>query len=489
MYTQATQGPFTIIADGSAFSALDTDCNCACAHTQPQASTAPPHASTLLETHPDLQRIPLDQEHAVVFVPSLSRVTVVNAATELLLEHLRTPRRFGALTHREGQAAAELHALGLLRPVGAADLPPPPPDELVVWLHTTNACTLRCTYCYLDKTDEAMSEATADATIETVLSAARRHGYRRLQVKYAGAEASLNLQLIAYIHRQLVPRAADEGLTLRGVVLSNGVALTKHRLAVIQGLGLELMISLDGPAAFHDAQRPTLNGQPSYQAVVSSIERARAMRLDLIVSVTITGTSVAGLPELVAWLLTRKLRFTLNFYRENSCSADIHALQLDEQRLIAGLRAAYAMVEADLPAYSLLGALLDRVNAGSGHARTCAVGENYLVVDQHGGVARCQMLIGERVSSVWEPDPLMAIRLEPRGVQNLPVTDKVGCRSCQWRYWCAGGCPIATQRATGRYDVRSPNCMIYRTLFPEVLRLEGLRLLTSARAPGQSVDG
>jgi len=43
--------------------------------------------------------------------------------------------------------------------------------------------------------------------------------------------------------------------------------------------------------------------------------------------------------------------------------------------------------------------------------------------------------------------------------------------------WCAGGCPLATYRATGRYDVKSPNCNIYRALFPEALRLEGLRLL------------
>jgi len=36
---------------------------------------------------------------------------------------------------------------------------------------------------------------------------------------------------------------------------------------------------------------------------------------------------------------------------------------------------------------------------------------------------------------------------------------------------------LATYRATGRYDVKSPHCNIYQALFPEVLRLEGLRLL------------
>ena len=63
-------------------------------------------------------------------------------------------------------------------------------------------------------------------------------------------------------------------------------------------------------------------------------------------------------------------------------------------------------------------------------------------------------------------------------VTNLySVDEKEGCRDCQWRYWCTGGCPLQTFRATGRYDLKSPNCSIYQAIFPEVLRLEGLRLL------------
>jgi hypothetical protein len=35
-------------------------------------------------------------------------------------------------------------------------------------------------------------------------------------------------------------------------------------------------------------------------------------------------------------------------------------------------------------------------------------------------------------------------------------------------------------RKTGRYEAKSPNCEIYKALFPEVIRLEGLRLLRYA---------
>ena len=40
---------------------------------------------------------------------------------------------------------------------------------------------------------------------------------------------------------------------------------------------------------------------------------------------------------------------------------------------------------------------------------------------------------------------------------------------------------MATFAATGRFDVRSPNCRIYKAVYPEAVRLEGLRLLAYAR--------
>jgi uncharacterized protein len=130
----------------------------------------------------------------------------------------------------------------------------------------------------------------------------------------------------------------------------------------------------------------------------------------------------------------------------------------------------------------VLGALLDRVDLSHPHATACAAGEHYLVIDQHGQVAKCQMTIREPVSSVAAADPLRELRLSPVGLRNLPVDEREGCAGCEWRYWCGGGCPIATFRATGRFDIKSPNCAIYKALYPDLIRLEGLRLLALSRA-------
>ncbi|HEU5097984.1 MAG TPA: SPASM domain-containing protein, partial [Roseiflexaceae bacterium] len=195
------------------------------------------------------------------------------------------------------------------------------------------------------------------------------------------------------------------------------------------------------------------------------------------ISVTVSGQTAGGLAALVGWLLDRDLPFNLNFYRENDCSAGYDELQLDERRIVSGMLAAFREIEERLPERSLLGALVDRANLATAHNKTCGVGESYLVIDQNGGVAKCQMEIERPITSVHAPDPLGIIRADTIGVHNLPVQEKAGCRDCAWQLWCAGGCAVATFRATGRYDVQSPNCGIYQALYPAALRLEGLRVL------------
>ncbi len=91
------------------------------------------------------------------------------------------------------------------------------------------------------------------------------------------------------------------------------------------------------------------------------------------------------------------------------------------------------------------------------------------------------MDIGQSLTDIQTDDPLGLIRSDRAGWPNLGVGMKEGCRACEWNAWCGGGCPLATYRAFKRYDVPSPNCAIYRALYPRVVRLEALRVLKYAR--------
>jgi uncharacterized protein len=352
--------------------------------------------------------------------------------------------------------------------------------QLAAWVHVTDRCNLRCAYCYLPHIRQDMSLETGYAAIESVFRSAEKHGHRQIKLKYAGGEPLLCFSLIQKLHQYAQQLATKTGLELDGVVLSNGTLLTQEIIAKLQGLDLRLMVSLDGIGEWHNMQRSYNGGCGSFDDTAAGVILALDHGLVPHISITVSGRNAAGLPGIVSWVLEHNMPFSINFYRQNDFAVKRADLNLDVEKIIAGMMAAFKVIESNFPQYSLLASLADRANLAVAHENTCAVGHDYLVFGPNGCVAKCQMKINQPVTDIHHADPLALIRTDRSGVQNISVDEKEGCRDCQWKYWCTGGCPLEAYHATGRYDIKSPHCNIYKSIFPEILRLEGLRLLQCA---------
>ncbi len=368
----------------------------------------------------------------------------------------------------------QLAQQGLLQPCGeTSSFAASPPQTLTAWLHVTNACNLDCPFCYVRKSSDSMSEAVGLATLEGLVHSARQGGFRALKLKYAGGEATLHFEMIQSLHRQAQRLCKQAGLALQAVVLSNGAPLTPAQVDWMLAQDVRMMISLDGVGDAHDRQRPSLDGGSAFDALqhgVDDLLLPRGLRPQI--CVTVTGCNADDAAAAVRWALARRLAVSLNFYRQSAgAAAD---LALDEQRIIAGMRAAYAVFEEYLPEQPFLGGLLDRFQPQA-HLQTCGVGRSYVVVDHQGRVGQCQMQLHHAQALGDDADWLAHTAAGP--IHNLAVDAKTGCRTCAFRYRCTGGCPLETFHAYGRFDSPSPNCRIYKALYPEALRLEGLRLL------------
>ena len=457
--------------------------NCAC----PEPLTVPPlpptpRPNTAWHIAPSLQRYPLPASHEVAFSPlSGSHVLVLHPQASATLDRFKervAPFFTQGWPDDQHKLVREFQQYGLIVPVGAMpELPPSESAALTAWLHVTNECNLRCDYCYVSKTPDAMTSETGRRAVEMIFRTAAGHGFPMVKLKYAGGDALLNFRLIGELHQLGTELAQTYGLTFTDTILTNGVALTNGMLEMVRDRNIALSISIDGIGEVHDSQRKFANGRGSFTYVVRAIDRAIAAGVAPYLSITVTGRNAGALPQIVSFALDRGLRFNLNFYRDQDCSSDFVNLRGEEDRLIAGMLAAFAAIEERIPAYRLIDGLVDRSAFHAGHQHACGAGHSYMVIDHHGAVARCQMEIERPVTTVYANDPLKEIRLYADGFQNLPAIEKEGCRECTWRNWCAGGCSLQTYRVTGRNDVKSPYCNVYKALFPVLLRLEGLRLL------------
>ena len=350
------------------------------------------------------------------------------------------------------------------------------PTHLGVWLHITNQCNLRCTYCYVYKTSDSMNENLANEALKKIIADAKKHSFKKITVKFSGGECLLKLpQVLDLVHfgREL---AKDAKIDIEFVVLTNGVLLTEKIASTLKQENVRVAVSLDGLERYHDSQRIFANGLGSFKFVEKGIENLLKAKVPFNVSVTITSKNVENIPDLTKYLLKRNIPFAFNFYRENPHVKE--ELEGDDKKLVESLKEAYQLIYDNPPRYSLINGLLDRVSFKRPHCWACGMGHNYIVVRQDGKMVSCQMTLEKSIGSIDDED-LVKTMLKGSFIKpkKLTVDDKTPCKTCQWKYICSGGCPLLTFNQRGKYNISSPYCAVYKALIPEVLRIEAKRLI------------
>lgn len=464
------------------------DCSdCACSVSAESNLALDARGSALLVKSPTSIELQITPDFTLMYGP-YHQPAVLNQPAHDLLDKFAHPTSLAAMSsafvssntpNDTGQVLIALHDLRLLQPQDYAPTLHQSSKTLSAWIHVTDRCNLRCAYCYLPHFQQDMDTETGRQIIEQIFNSASEHGYQAVKLKYAGGEPLLRFQLIQELHQYAQELACQRQVQLDAVILSNGTLLTETIAEAIKQMGINLMISMDGLGQAHDAHRPYAGRRGSFQDVQRGIKIAKKAGVRITISVTVSNENSEGLPDLVRWILAEKLHFSLNFYRKNSFADE--TLALEDDRIITGMLAAYRVIEDQLPDYSLLDVLVDRANLAAPHLRTCGVGQDYLVFSPKGHISKCQMeMFGNNSYTRPSRQPLDFVQTTLGGVYNLSVEDKEGCNTCEWKYWCTGGCPLLTYQTTGRFDTRSPNCRIYKALFPAALRLEGMRILKNS---------
>ena len=428
----------------------------------------------------------IDDYYVVMNPEASASIVIMNQSSMDLLNKFENPAKITdvtSLSTRQSDAIEIIEKMAensFILPVGAKKkVIENQPETLTAWLHLTNDCNLDCSYCYVNKNSEFMDLKTGLKSIETVVQSAKENKFNKVKFKYAGGEPTLNFELLVQLHRYALQIGQAASLDVRGVVLSNGIGLTTSMLQTIRDLNLNLMISLDGLEEFNDTQRFFVNGSGSFDAVRRSVVRILDVGISPMVSITLSKKNLAGIPNLVKFLLDSEIVFTLNFYRPKTLGQSIFMHEFEDDEIIKTLDQVYAIIGDNLPDYSLLGNLIDRANLNNLHTHACGVGSSYLVITHKGQISKCHMELETQLGNVYVSDPVNVIKKDSIGIRNLSVDEIKDCEKCDWRYVCAGGCPKITFEYTNHYDKRSPYCHIYKSIIPSVVRLEGKRLIKS----------
>ena len=351
----------------------------------------------------------------------------------------------------------------------------PKPDFLTVWLHLTNQCNLRCKYCYLTKSPRSMTPAVLIKALKMVHQTAIDNNIAKIKIKYSGGEPTLQFPLIQAGHNYIKSLGANPQFD--EVIMSNGISWTNHMMEYVIQENIRLATSLDSTASNQDSQRTFSNNAPTSHIVQKTLERFVNKGGESSVTITLTKQNIDNLEPIIEFVLEKDIPFTLNFYRENQASPYSSLLKPTNAELINGLQKAYAIIEKNHPNFSLLDGLLSHVQLQAPHNLPCGAGYSYFVINTHGEISKCHMTMDDQICELDHPDIYSLIRSSSNKPQNIDINQLTDCQDCFWKYACAGGCPEFRAYTNNDYNSKSPNCEAIQTLIPQILRLEGKRIL------------
>ena len=378
-------------------------------------------------------------------------------------------------------------------------VPPPPgrPKNCSIWLHMTNDCNLKCSYCFVgEKTSVGMSREVMEKVARDIERTAADYGTEQVAIKFAGGEPTLSVARLEEFRAILLERMEGSGVNVRFAVLTNGTLISKRLVAFLKDTGTDISISLDGYGEAHDTFRLFRSDRGSWSIVSRNILKLLDLGIRPYIMATISQETCHSLPDLVRWIHANGLGCRLSVVRQPngdwSSSDREREYEAMNARLAEMFDRAFAVLEdpsvaLDLRAgFDLCELYFDRPTQGA----PCGIGLSHLVIKPDGNMVSCPMVVGEL--GLPSSGDLFATtrRTFPYSPSDRdPASGEDDCRYCRWFGVCSGGCPITNMRIQGRPFTKSPLCTFYRAVIPRYLRFFGRKLLQAEQsvASGQPV--
>ena len=355
---------------------------------------------------------------------------------------------------------------------GAFTLPEKPaaPKSLNFWIHTTNACNLGCSYCYIStlNTSKGMTDAVRQQLLHKLLEAVTTKGIRHIRLRLAGGEPMGQFKA----WKEFIPEAklalANAGCRFDAGFVTNLTLLNDEILAFPKEHGIGYGVSLDGIESIHDANRSFRSGCGSFGIVDANLRKLMAAGIRVSVNTVVTNFNLTGLPDLTRYLIALDIPFRYSIVKGEK----IHAEILEEY-----LSASYAIMQEAIESgwqFSKRYQFCDLKPNDLGF-QTCASGFSGGAIYVDGSFKYCHVQFENNdaaAQTIFDED-LDLVDMIASG-EHHEDTKSDDCRKCRYRSVCTSGCPVY------RINGKDPQCSLYHRFIPKYYELqarERLKLL------------
>ena len=323
----------------------------------------------------------------------------------------------------------------------------------VVALYLTEACNLRCRYCFLHKQPRRLPLELGREVVDFMLAAPPN--VDPVKIYFFGGEPLLESDTIRELTLYGEKRSQELGRTIRFGVTTNGTLLTDDILDFLFDHRISINLSLDGRPETQDANRRTADGRGSFALVDDAIDKIVARNPSQGARMTYDSQSIGSLYEDHRYLWSRGITNTSPIaVLEDGWTEETMAVAKEQFGLIA--RAVLEEMRAGrLKVVGFLGKYSRRIATYKRRKRQpCGICSGYIGISVDGTIYPCQRFaacggypFGDLNKVTAQADRHMFLNFD---------SDRLNadCDGCPARMVCAGGCPALNYVCTG--DIYEP---------------------------------
>lgn len=181
-------------------------------------------------------------------------------------------------------------------------------------LMLTRSCELRCSYCFVEKTESGkdMEPATVERGVDLIMRSHRP----RLEVQVFGGEPTRRFDLVRHVFGYAAGHPLRAGRRLDFILTTNGTGLDEERVAFLEGFDTTVLFSLDGDGAAHARFRPAIlmDDDEAWRRIRRTIGLLQASRLHWFMNVTVPPSGASQVADRYAWARRARIpRFQMNY--------------------------------------------------------------------------------------------------------------------------------------------------------------------------------
>ena len=147
-------------------------------------------------------------------------------------------------------------------------------NELLLTIVPTDACNMRCVYCYQNHEPHFMQDSDYDAILKFIRY--NMHKYKALQIGWFGGEPLLCKDKIITFLNKANEICSFLKKPIRCEMINNGLLLDIETFESLLKLGVtSYQITIDGFEATHNKQRKTNNNSNGYQTIMDNLKNIK----------------------------------------------------------------------------------------------------------------------------------------------------------------------------------------------------------------------